>query len=102
MKLSFLRCSEVHCHRRRRSAFRPGRAFFETRLEDRTLLTVLIPGYTESAYVTGLPSAPSGLTIDTSTRTLYYADDGNTGGLLRKIAPDRTISVVSSGFAASP
>lgn len=64
----------------------------------RLIFTTLAPGYTVSTYVSGLPAIPAGLTVDPRTRTFYYADYDNCNGVLRKIAPDRTVSMVTADF----
>jgi protocatechuate 3,4-dioxygenase beta subunit/sugar lactone lactonase YvrE len=69
-------------------------------LEDRRLLAVVQPGFSESLYRGGLPIAPAALTIDSSTGNLFYADDGNTNGVLRKVAADasRTLTTITNDF----
>jgi hypothetical protein len=64
------------------------------------ILPVNLPGYTESVYVSGLPALAAGLTVDLASNTLYLADN-STNGILRKVAPDRTISTVSNNFATN-
>src|SRR5512139_2969345 len=60
-----------------------------------------LPGYTESVYISGLPVQPSGFAIDQATRTMYFADYANQAGQLRKIDPDKTVSIVTSDFTPS-
>ncbi|MBW4422852.1 MAG: DUF4347 domain-containing protein [Myxacorys californica WJT36-NPBG1] len=63
------------------------------------VLPVTIPGYSESLYVSGLPSVAA-LTTDLATGTLYLADS-NTSGTLRKVTSDRIVSQVAANFATS-
>ena len=58
--------------------------------------------YTISTYASGLPLSVAGLTVDQSTRTLYYADMGIPFGTLRQITPDGTVSLVTNSFAPIP
>ena len=60
------------------------------------------PGFTVSIYATGLPatSGVTGLAIDSATRTIYYADQ-NTAGPLRRIAPNRAVTVVTANMGAT-
>src|SRR5439155_23418064 len=66
--------------------------------------TVVQPGYTLSTYKAGLSADGNlaGMTIDTSTRTIYFAYQDTTSALW-KIAPDagRTVSSVKPAFANS-
>ncbi|XGV98293.1 MAG: DUF4347 domain-containing protein [Leptolyngbya sp. BL-A-14] len=59
------------------------------------VLSVSLPGYTESVYVSALGTTGSALTIDTSTGTLYFADRGDS---LYKVAPNKTVSIVNPSF----
>src|SRR5205085_6542339 len=67
--------------------------------------SVVQSGYTLSTYKSGLTGEPyiiAGMTIDTSTRTIYFAYQNTSSGLW-KIAPDapRTVSSIKSAFANS-
>lgn len=62
------------------------------------LVTAVAPGYTVSTYASGLPAIPAGLTVDQRTRTFYFADYNSCEGVLRKIAPNDTVSTVTTDF----
>jgi hypothetical protein len=88
-------------NRLRRDRAQQRRDFFRPRLESlerRDLLTVLLPGYQESVYAANLQMAPASMTIDQATGDLYYADDDNLQGLLRRLQPDGTFTVVTTDF----
>lgn len=55
-------------------------------------------GYTASDYVTGVPGVVTQMAIDPATRTIYF---GEQGPALRKVAPDLSISVVTSSILAA-
>lgn len=55
--------------------------------------------YPVSTYTDGLSAAPAGLTVDLRTRTFYYAENLKCEGVLRKIAPDGTVSIVTNEFS---
>ncbi|WP_425619016.1 SdrD B-like domain-containing protein [Anatilimnocola sp. NA78] len=87
--------------RRRHSQYsrRPIVSPFE-QLEDRRLMAVVQPGFTESVYKAGLPVPAAAITLDPIAGALFYAEDFNTNGVLRKVAPDlsRTLSTVTGDF----
>ncbi|MEP0873379.1 hypothetical protein NDA01_26825 [Trichocoleus desertorum AS-A10] len=61
-------------------------------------MTITVSGFAESVYFSGLPTTPSGLTVDPVTGTLFFADFGDTNGTLRQIGTNRTLSTVTSDF----
>lgn len=59
------------------------------------VLAVSQPGFTETVFVSGLPSQVSAFTIDASTRTIFYADQGSTNGILRQITAAGEVSTIT-------
>ncbi|MDY0351923.1 MAG: proprotein convertase P-domain-containing protein [Desulfobulbaceae bacterium] len=64
----------------------------------RLIFTTVASAYTLSTYADGLPSIPAGLTVDRNTLNFYYADYDSCEGVLRKIAPNGTVSTVTTDF----
>jgi Domain of unknown function (DUF4347) len=77
-------------------AFRP-----DTFASYNHILPVSVAGFTESVYVSSLGAGINGssLTVDPSTRTLYFVDTSGAANL-RKVASDKTISTVNASYGA--
>ncbi|MBW4491206.1 MAG: hypothetical protein KME12_25900 [Trichocoleus desertorum ATA4-8-CV12] len=61
-------------------------------------MTITVSGFSESVYFSGLPTTPSGLTVDPVTGTLFFADFGDTNGILRQLTTNKTFSTVTTDF----